>query len=300
MKKIFAIALALVMVLSMASAFALNNCSGAFAWGCPADYDNCGKGKVEVIPYVKVNTACDGVDWQVSTCATAINTENVFYAVKLTVEAHADDAWWEMTNGYADDNWGQVEMSYDGVTAGAAVLAIPASVWADEDEAVAYYYNFNTNAWVEDDKDFEMGGAYIKQTAVTEADEAEVCAALVSEHDGFGDWEYGDYDVKVTTTGITVTDGTNTVWMNYELGKKITAVSTTKDAFFAQVVSDFNLGSCAVGTCVTEDNIQDNFGWDDEFESCFAWSDKGAAVVDAECVVAIPKTGDASVLAWLF
>ena len=32
----------------------------------------------------------------------------------------------------------------------------------------------------------------------------------------------------------------------------------------------------------------------------FSWSDKGASIVDAECVVAIPKTGDASVLAWLF
>ena len=57
MKKIFAIALALVMVLSMASAFA-SACVQAptLDWYCAtATCHNCGKATVEVIPYVKVN-----------------------------------------------------------------------------------------------------------------------------------------------------------------------------------------------------------------------------------------------------
>jgi len=54
------------------------------------------------------------------------------------------------------------------------------------------------------------------------------------------------------------------------------------------------------GTCITDKAVKANFAWEDKVENCFSWSDKVQAVVDAECVVAIPKTGDASVLAWLF
>ena len=94
MKKIFAIALAVVMVLSMASAFARSECATwGTDWSCVADDVWCGQGKVEVVPYVVVNTAC-GYDYQVSDCASAINGENVYWAVELTVEANADPAWW--------------------------------------------------------------------------------------------------------------------------------------------------------------------------------------------------------------
>ena len=298
MKKIFAIALALVMVLSMASAFALNNCSGNFAWGCPADVNYCGKGAIEVVPYVKVNNACGGYDWQVSECASAVNTEKVYYAVKLTVDANPDDNWWDAA---------AATLSYDGLDASAPALAnniadIPEYLAAKEidDEENTFYFNFVTKYFDLVDDDFELGGAHVKEEVVKKAADAKVCAKLTSYDDGFGTWTFGDYTVTVTTTGITVTDGTDSVWMNYVLGKKITAVSTTKDSFFAQVVADLNLGSCAVGTCVTEENIEANFGWDDEVKDCFEWSDKAASIVDAECVVAIPKTGDASVLAWLF
>ena len=108
MKKIFAIALALVMVLSMASAFAANDCS-TFDWTCSTKATNCGKGKVEVVPYVMVNTAC-GWDYEVSTCATAITTQKVYYAVKLTVEANPDMEWWKeaelkVTGDHSREAW---------------------------------------------------------------------------------------------------------------------------------------------------------------------------------------------------
>ena len=65
-----------------------------------------------------------------------------------------------------------------------------------------------------------------------------------------------------------------------------------------EVMAKFNLAGCVIGTCVDDEIVQRNFGWDDEFENCFAWSNKGAAVVNPECVVAIPKTGDVSVVAY--
>lgn len=95
MKKIFAIALALVMVLSMASAFASACVTGPFNWSATATAANCGKGKVEVVPFVKVNDGCGNYVWQANNCAAAINSENVYYAVKLTVEPKADNEWWK-------------------------------------------------------------------------------------------------------------------------------------------------------------------------------------------------------------
>ncbi|MBR4019238.1 MAG: hypothetical protein IKK12_06775, partial [Clostridia bacterium] len=78
---------------------------------------------------------------------------------------------------------------------------------------------------------------------------------------------------------------------------KIDYTAWCGEAAYATIKAFFGL---EIGTCVDADLIAANFGWEDEQEACFSWSDKAASIVDAECVVAIPKTGDASVLAWLF
>ena len=57
----------------------------------------------------------------------------------------------------------------------------------------------------------------------------------------------------------------------------------------------FNL---EIGTPVSRDAINKNFGWDNKVESCFQWSKNGAAITNPECKVEIPKTGDASVIAY--
>ena len=57
----------------------------------------------------------------------------------------------------------------------------------------------------------------------------------------------------------------------------------------------FNL---EIGTPVSAKAINDNFGWNNKVESCFQWSKNGAAITNPECKVEIPKTGDASVVAY--
>ncbi len=290
MKKIFAIALALVMVCSMASAFALTNCTtGNFSWSCPVT-DKCGKGKVEVIPYVRANNGCGGSDWLANTCAAAVTGENVYFAVKLTVEANADQLWWQNTEGV-------VKMSYTGVEAGPATLKFNTPV-EDKTKDVEWFYNFNTNGWDKVNDDFELDGDNLLQLKVTDARKAKVCATLASEHDGMGVWEYKGYTITVSAEEITFEKGgKNAAIMMGEDGKVVFAGSDDS-AFFAQVVADFNLNGCAIGTCITKDNIQKNFGWDDEIKSCFTWSKNGTAVVDPECKIEIPKTGDVSVVAY--
>ena len=411
MKKIFAIALALVMVLSMASAFA-SPCMGGFDWTCATDATNCGKGKVEVIPYVKVNNGCGSFDWQASECASAVSSENVFYAVKLTVDANADKEWW---------NEASVELSYKGMNKKAvapglaSVAGLPAVIDASTDvkasDVNTFYYDFSAGAWQLVTDTFEFGKDYINTVRVGDSSKTKVCATLKSAvyYDKGMAGAVGDYYVKyveaadavkakdatAATITYTLTAGTTAAaldtfaksanirkdWevksVSYDTNKIVAAKPTpgeldkatfdkveaaeeakvgtvtglksvkvvngknavpaeagkvnelvvyTKDpakggeplvtytiadgkiydinytalcgeAAYSVIKAFFGL---EIGTCVDADLIKANFGWEDKFEHCYAWKNSAPSIVDAECVVAIPKTGDASVLAWLF
>ena len=173
MKKIFAIALALVMVLSMASAFASACVTGPFNWSATATAANCGKGKVEVVPFVKVNDGCGNYVWQANNCAAAINSENVFYAVKLTVEPKADNEWWKAATlkvelkglKGTEGTWGPLAGS-------------PGIEWAEEDDTLEYYLKSDLSTWVKasDWKDMSSKNqaAYIFKATVTDAGKAKV------------------------------------------------------------------------------------------------------------------------------
>ena len=52
------------------------------------------------------------------------------------------------------------------------------------------------------------------------------------------------------------------------------------------------------GTCVNADTIKANFGWYNKSWNCTNYNKNGLAVVNPECQVAIPKTGDVSVVAY--
>ena len=317
MKKIFAIALALVMVLSMASAFALSSCdTRAYAWGCLKDNTYCGTAKVEVVPYVHVNADCESDDFVVSTCAGAVADENIYYAIKLTVDAYPYQPWFDA--GYVDFKSTGIKnmaLTYeDAKNADGVKLPLTGLDMAADEEEVYYWVN---NAWVNADdvaEDFVVGNPIIKEVA-TANKKVELCAKLVSEYNGFSVVnEVGDYTVEFKSNGTKMFDAKGNFTGLIEVkgdeadekatytvvgGTIKTVNEDVADDFVAEVAAYLNLG-CGIGVCVNEDNIKANFGWDDEQESCYAWSKNAQAIVDAECVVAIPKTGDASVLAWLF
>ena len=402
MKKIFAIALALVMVLSMASAFA-SPCMGGFDWTCATDATNCGKGKVEVIPYVKVNNGCGSFDWQASECASAVSSENVFYAVKLTVDANADKEWW---------NEASVELSYKGMAKSvklptpnlASVAGLPTVIDNSTDvkasEANTFYYDFKVGEWDLVTDTFEFGKDYINTVRVGDSSKTKVCATLKSAvyYDKGMAGVVGDYYVEYVeaTDAVKAADATKATmtytfdgvdgatakgytyragWtiisvtekgnkttvvleaknegklddatmatlenhaVNGELPKvkngkdKVEAVEGKVNAIYVYDEVDGGKGeplaayyiydgkifdveyyqACGssyrtikdffgldIDVCVSEKLIKANFGWEDKFEHCYAWKNSAPSIVDAECVVAIPKTGDASVLAWLF
>ena len=324
MKKIFAIALALVMVLSMASAFASPCATGPYNW-TTTSVSACGKATVEVVPYVKAPDACGGYTWQVSECAAVVASEHVYYAVKLTVDANPDLEWVQKAS---------VALSSKGLetalTATIPLAGQTGGVWSygideDADKQKVYYLSLNNGnyAWNEITDTFTVADnveAIGTATApnnfimngVAGGKTVKVCAKLTSASGKFTYGVVGDYVVEVVydatsgeVTEVKVFDKKDTKLAIYDVDDSTHKV---KSVVYTDAVSDcapysqaaieafFGLSTASK---VNAANVKANFAWDDKVEDCFTWN-QVTSIVDAECVVAIPKTGDASVLAWLF
>ena len=332
MKKIFAIALALVMVLSMASAFAW--CPTGYDWNCTTTVCANGKGKVEVIPYVKGNGCGTGNTWTPSTCAGAVNGDKVYAALKVTVDADPNMEWWN-TATLAIETKGVQNLKIGAVpcptgakynfAAGDVAKFIAALDANKELKAGEYYLYADASNWYAvKAADFEAGTATLFSADVNEAAKAKFCATLASKlvpgdveinnkylvyYNGSSQLVIASKDKAKMATFNVVDEKIKTISYNGE-----TLVSFDGVAFMASDADTFGV-SCepwkwlyeamtyfglGFGTCINQKTVNANLGWDDKFENCFSWNSDVQAVVNAECVVAIPKTGDASVLAWLF
>ena len=342
MKKIFAIALALVMVLSMASAFAW--CVTDINWACATDVCENGTGSVEVIPYVKGNGCGTGNTWTESTCAGAVNGDLVYAALKVTVDEDPNLEWWAKatlkleTKGVKNLKSGEIAVDPEGAVEyefdAGDVAEFIAALEEGELKAGEYYLYASEGAWIAvKAKDFEAGKTTLFSAKVSEAAKVKFCATLESEVDGVNGY------VSVDPYKIAWRDGKIDVWngkkgddlkwaMFYINGddqiEKVEYKVGEGDEQVVYTFTDFGFidedgkasGYCAPfdwledvmedlelnfrNTCYTKKAFTANFGWEDKVESCFSWNSDVQAVVNAECVVAIPKTGDASVLAWLF
>ena len=340
MKKIFAIALALVMVLSMASAFA-SQCTTGFDWTKAADPNKCGKVTVEVVPYIKVNDGCGGFKWEVSNCAGAVNGDNIYFAIKLTVDANPNKEWWDAAKldfsskkGIGTIRTLAGNFNYLPMTAGELTGLIKAANSGDL-KAGEYYLALVNGDWkLVKAADFDADNTTLFTANVTEAAKAKVCVKLSSENKlATGNAIIGDWTVSFAedaTNGNLLTftkKGGAKVGVRLDKDTdKVVRVSGSKDngANFitfvsmdngmlvdtagarygtgcneaALVMEVMNLFKFNFGTCMTKKAIQANFGWSAESESCFKWNKDALAVVNAECQVAIPKTGDVSVIAY--
>lgn len=198
MKKIFAIALALVMVLSMASAFA-SQCATGFDWTKAADPNKCGKVTVEVVPYIKVNNGCGGFTYQMSNCAGAVRGEKVYYAVKLTAEANLDEEWLAK----AKVKMGLTELKDNAKGIKNGDLVGMKGVKKGEDKQIVYYLSgkAGTFTWVDETTDgFNMDN-FIYTNIALDARKTKVCATLTSENK-FTEGIVGDYYVVYTRTNV--------------------------------------------------------------------------------------------------
>ena len=346
MKKIFAIALALVMVLSMASAFASSWCRTDFDWNCATAVCDNGTGSVELIPYVKGNDCGKGNLFTVSKCAGAVNGDMIYFAIKLTVDANPNEEWWDVaklefsTKKGIDVNslraGGQVFTMLPNGVAGTAkeITTLIKNANSGDLKAGEYYLTLDTNWKLVKAADFEADNTTLFSAKVNEAAKAKVCVKLSSENKlATGNAVIGDWTVTFAEDGTNGNLLTFTKKGGAKVGvrldkdtDKVVRVSGSKDngatliTFVsmdngmlvdtagarygtgcneaALVMEVMNLFKFNFGTCMTKKAIQANFGWSAESESCFQWNKDALAVVNAECQVAIPKTGDVSVVAY--
>lgn len=341
MKKIFAIALALVMVLSMASAFASSWCRTDFDWNCATAVCDNGTGSVELIPYVKGNDCGKGNLFTVSKCAGAVNGDNIYFAIKLTVDANPNKEWWDAAKldfsskkGIGTIRTLAGNFNYLPMTAGELTGLIKAANSGDL-KAGEYYLALVNGDWkLVKAADFDADNTTLFTANVTEAAKAKVCVKLSSENKLatssaiIGDWTVSFAEDGTNGNLLTFTKkGGAKVGVRLDKDTdKVVRVSGSKDngvnfiTFVsmdngmlvdtagarygtgcneaALVMEVMNLFKFNFGTCMTKKAIQANFGWSAESESCFQWNKDALAVVNAECQVAIPKTGDVSVVAY--
>ena len=327
MKKIFAIALALVMVLSMASAFALT-CNTNYDWSCATTTYTCGKIKFEVVPFVRSNTACAGEsDFIQSSCAAAVVGERVYYGIKMTVDKDLDKEWYESIQKVTVKQTNLADPA--NVEQKTWEITLPAFADVDNDgKGGVYWHKAGTNAgaWT---KDADFSNANVEAKWVLKSN-VKVCIEgdAVNEFKGA---EVGGYTVRYNKDAkrISFTKDGKVAVVNLDKNDKVKSIEIYNNGYNAEhadvifvadngtafVAGDGELFGYACnegaflkgivdffkfnfGTCMTAKAINANFGWNDELDTCATWSKNGTSVVDPECKIEIPKTGDVSVVAY--
>ena len=225
MKKIFAIALALVMVLSMASAFAAATMPGTCSfgsWDCTTYTSKCGVAKAEVVLFVKGNNCYE--TYTESNCAGVVKGEHLFYGVKVTFEENVNEQWFNHENTTLKITYKDINDKYENGAAKADQnmwLGNRGKTYNDVKKGGIFWLNFKTNQLVSaddfDDNCVDDGWA----TSL----KAKVCANVAYKFDGDSDhfndfngtqinggWiDFGQYSVfyRKATGEIWVKDNSN-------------------------------------------------------------------------------------------
>lgn len=342
MKKIFAIALALVMVLSMASAFAAATMPGTCsfgAWDCTTYTSKCGVAKAEVVLFVKGNNCYE--TYTASNCAGVVNGEHLFYGVKVTFEENVNEQWFNHFNTKLKITYKDITAQYGKPAAKAdkdLFLANMNKTYSDVKKGGTFWVNFKNSQLVSAD-DFDDNCVDDGWAATTKA---KVCANVAYNFDGVSTnlkdiwgnlmnngWiDFGQYSVYNNGAGAfevrnnaatneaatfnTVNGKLNNIVINgqsygaFKDGKLYGWNATTNQYVTEGTTCSFLpdmlkfLGISDLGTCMTGDAIKAHFGWNDDgaAKSCKTWNKEAVAIANAECQVAIPKTGDVSVVAY--
>lgn len=340
MKKIFAIALALVMVLSMASAFAAATLPGTCsfgAWDCTTYTNKCGVAKAEVVLFVKGNNCYE--TYTASNCAGVVKGEHLFYGIKVIFDENVNKQWFEHEDTQLIVTYKDITARYGNTAAktmAPTFLSGMGKTYNDVKKGGTFWVDFRNGTLVSAD-DFDDNCVDDGWAATTKA---KVCANIQYKFDGTAadlknaagqqmdrGWiDFGQYSVYNNGAGafeVRNNAATNEVATFNTVNGKLNSIVINGQSYGAfkdgklygwngvQYVTEGTtcsflpdmlkfLGISDLGTCMTGDAIKAHFGWDDDgaAKSCKTWNKDAVAIANAECQVAIPKTGDVSVVAY--
>ena len=314
MKKLFAVFLALAMVFSIVPSFALSDCfyETNFDWSCNTYDLNCGRGTIEVVPFIVSNGGCNEYDIQPSECAGAVEGEHIFFALKLTVDANPNARatsdpskpqtayWWDSTwepdpEDENDPGETAVVVTYKNIT---YIDEINTPVRTDiipinsthnteidwtADEPISYYYWWWIDMWIKAEKFEKLPSIVTQAFAAPNSDGigVEVCAELYSKHNGVGEWYYRNLKVDTSTPGMFIVEN-GIDRLEYTIADDNSkSLNCTSADFLTEVSKVFNMSDCIFSTCLTAENIKNNFGWDTngKLKDCFTWSPNAVATI---------------------
>ena len=292
MKKLFAIVLAVVMVMGIATS------AMAFTWSKPADSDKIDFGyTVDVIKFTRSTAALGSSSFNADDNATAVNGADVYYTIKLTVASPSDEV--KAVNP-------QLNVKVTALsTAGEVNVPVPTANGV-------YYFEPASGALLTVDQFVQNTlGNKVAETPVVAAtcldtDTAKVYAKVTAKTAfGAGNWiNCGEYSVEVTDTTVSFSKVAGEVLAVFtrDGNGKVTAVADNgKTQDVAALYAWLNAGSVdAIYTAIkngemymTNDNLHAAFGFNFKSEDSITWNANSTPII-LDPTVSIPKTGDSA------
>ena len=304
MKKIFAIALAVVMVLSIASV------ASAFVWDKPADQTAetfASRYQIDVVKLVN-QTGIIGTNSMIADDnATAVNNAPVYFYIKLTVSgASATDPDAIQQNAKVDINF----TSLESVASSSNVVPLPASQTINISGLTngSYFCNITTGTsnWFEPLTNAEMDNS-VFANAVIEArcldtDTAKVSAKVYSERPLSPAFKYGDYEIHKKDGKVYFKLIENGHYASFNLGEGDKVLNYTNkdmthkelnDLFRFLDAGDVEAFEAAMdeGVYMTDTNLRAAFGFAYSQSDSATWAANSTPII-LDPTVSIPKTGD--------
>ena len=304
MKKIFAIALAVVMVLSIASV------AGAFNWSKPAAPAEPFGYSVDVIKFTRSTGELGSSYFNADDAATAVNGADVYWAIKLVVPDLA-----------ADNKVRQNAKVSVSITALDGVKDMPATSLANSSAGIYYYGTMDgVNYAFYSIKDFKQNALGMNHTAETpvfaarclDTATAKVTAKVTSKPDLWTTYTSPTNTLSVGGFKVFFNKGLNAIGFLADDDTRIVDFYLNGDSLVtkAQIYSRndnklfelyrwLNNGDAqAIETAInnkemymTDDNLLAAFGFNYKVEDSVTWNANSTPII-LDPTVSIPKTGD--------
>ncbi len=296
MKKIFAIALAVVMVLSIASV------ASAFTWSKPADSttaDNFGY-SIDVIKFTRSTGELGSSYFKADDAATAVNGADVYYAIKLVKNSPSSTV----------EKYAKVDVTFTAIEGGVSQKGIDVSGGGN---GVYYYGTINGVSHFYSIENFVSNNLGMNATAETpvfaarclDTATAKVEAKVYSERPLDGSWfEVGSYEVAVNDRIIAfrLADTDKMVATFTRNADDLVVGVTYGDAGDTETMklyewlnngsaTDFRKAVENKEVYMTNANLRAAFGFSYSQSDSATWKANSTPII-LDPTVSIPKTGD--------